>query len=92
MIDTFVYYLLGVIGGLVVIVVYNNVRNINVLPMSWKKKLDSIEIEESEILKDRYSSKKLEKEYDYIIVGSGISGMGCASLLAKLGHRVLVLE
>ncbi len=33
-----------------------------------------------------------EKHWDYIVIGSGIGGMTSASLLSKLGYRVLVLE
>jgi all-trans-retinol 13,14-reductase len=35
---------------------------------------------------------KEEKEYDVIVVGSGIGGLTCASLLSKRGYRVVVLE
>lgn len=32
------------------------------------------------------------KEWDVIVIGSGIGGMGCAAALAKFGKRCLVLE
>jgi all-trans-retinol 13,14-reductase len=35
---------------------------------------------------------KGEDEYDVIIVGSGIGGLVCGSLLSKRGYKVLVLE
>jgi len=35
---------------------------------------------------------KAEDEYDVIIVGSGIGGLVCGSLLSKRGYKVLVLE
>ncbi len=35
---------------------------------------------------------KKENEFDVIIIGSGIGGLTCASLLAKSGYKVLVLE
>ncbi|MCP4808038.1 MAG: NAD(P)/FAD-dependent oxidoreductase [Proteobacteria bacterium] len=47
--------------------------------------------------KPRYWSKRLPKdfpatEWDTVVIGSGMGGMTTASLLAKLGHKVLVLE
>jgi len=38
------------------------------------------------------SKPKGEKEYDAIIVGSGIGGLSCGALLSERGYRVLVLE
>ena len=38
------------------------------------------------------SKPKAGGEYDVIIVGSGIGGLVCGSLLSKRGYRVLVLE
>ncbi|MEM0348298.1 MAG: FAD-dependent oxidoreductase [Zestosphaera sp.] len=35
---------------------------------------------------------KSEDEYDVIIVGAGIGGLTCGSILAKRGYKVLVLE
>lgn len=35
---------------------------------------------------------KGENEYDVIIVGSGIGGLSCGTLLSKRGYKVLVLE
>lgn len=35
---------------------------------------------------------KSEDEYDVIVVGAGIGGLTCGSLLAKRGYKVLVLE
>ncbi|MCX8205294.1 MAG: NAD(P)-binding protein [Candidatus Nezhaarchaeota archaeon] len=37
-------------------------------------------------------ASKGEGEYDVIVVGAGIGGLACGSLLAKRGYRVLVLE
>lgn len=34
----------------------------------------------------------IREEYDIIIIGAGIGGLACASLLAKAGMRVLVVE
>ena len=39
-----------------------------------------------------FSEKKVPKDIDTIVIGSGISGLTCAGLLSKVGKRVLVLE
>ena len=44
------------------------------------------------ILRKRYSKLKTPKDIDTVIIGSGISGLTTASLLAQTGKRVLVLE
>jgi len=33
-----------------------------------------------------------DKEYDFVIMGSGLGGLGCAYILAKEGYSVIVLE
>jgi all-trans-retinol 13,14-reductase len=33
-----------------------------------------------------------QDEYDVVVIGSGMGGLGCAALLSKWGYRVLVLE
>lgn len=36
--------------------------------------------------------KGVQSAYDTVVIGSGLAGMTSANLLAKLGHRVLLLE
>lgn len=40
----------------------------------------------------RYRTGRAAASYDVIVIGSGIGGLACASLLSKLGRRVCVLE
>jgi len=37
-------------------------------------------------------SKLTEKEYDFVIIGSGLGGLACAYILASEGNSVVVLE
>ena len=39
-----------------------------------------------------FSKEKILKKIDYIIIGSGPSGLVSAAILSKLGKKVLVLE
>ncbi|HLT38402.1 MAG TPA: NAD(P)-binding protein, partial [Enhygromyxa sp.] len=39
-----------------------------------------------------WSTRTPDGRLDYLVIGSGMGGMCCAALLAKLGKRVLVLE
>lgn len=39
-----------------------------------------------------WSTSSPERDWDYVVIGSGMGGMTAAALLAKLGRRVLVLE
>lgn len=48
--------------------------------------------DKQKILRQGYSASKVPANLDAIVIGSGISGLTCAALLAKAGQRVLVLE
>jgi all-trans-retinol 13,14-reductase len=40
----------------------------------------------------RYRANRLDKDYDAIVIGSGIGGLTSAACLSKMGKKVLVLE
>lgn len=42
--------------------------------------------------REKFKISKLNADPDYIIVGSGMGGLSCATVLARLGFRCLVLE
>jgi len=42
--------------------------------------------------RDGFTESKMDEEYDYIVIGSGIGGLASASMLSRLGYKVLVLE
>ncbi|XP_069134346.1 all-trans-retinol 13,14-reductase-like [Argopecten irradians] len=44
------------------------------------------------VIKQRFKLSKVPEEIDDLIIGSGIGGIGLASLLSRSGHRCLVLE
>jgi all-trans-retinol 13,14-reductase len=49
-------------------------------------------LKDTDYTNNNYSKKKVPLHIDTIIIGSGISGLTVASLLAKFGKKVLVLE
>ena len=42
--------------------------------------------------RDRYSIRKIPRNIDVIVIGSGIGSLSCAAYLARVGKKVLVLE
>ncbi len=44
------------------------------------------------ICADRYAPEKIPAKVDTIVIGSGMSGLTCAAVLARMGRKVLVLE
>ena len=49
-------------------------------------------IRKSEVTRDRFTLKKIPENLDAIVIGSGISGLTTAGLMARFGKKVLVLE
>jgi len=48
--------------------------------------------QELDVLQNRYHAKKIPKDLDAIVIGSGIGGLTTAALLARTGKKCLVLE
>lgn len=44
------------------------------------------------LLHNKFHASKIPNNLDYIVVGSGMSGLSCAAVLSRLGNNVLVLE
>ena len=49
------------------------------------------------LLRDKYSASKIatatsDDDFDYIVIGAGMSGLSCSAILSRLGNKVLVLD
>lgn len=44
------------------------------------------------LLHEKFNHSKVPSDLDYIIIGSGMGGLSCAAILARLGKKVVVLE
>jgi all-trans-retinol 13,14-reductase len=66
----------------------------NKYPKQYKKIVQNkaLNYKRVSIDRDRYSKKKIPKNIDAIVIGSGIGGLSTAAFLAKVGKKVLVLE
>ncbi|KAG2381945.1 hypothetical protein C9374_005737 [Naegleria lovaniensis] len=53
---------------------------------------DHAKKKKSKFNKNPFKKENLAQDYDIIIIGSGISGLSCGSVLSKAGKKVLILE
>jgi all-trans-retinol 13,14-reductase len=44
------------------------------------------------LLHEKFNVSKVPADLDYVIIGSGMAGLSCAAILARLGRKVVVLE
>lgn len=65
----------------------------NQSPKKYNEIKEKYDVKHSgEINRDRFNIKKIPENIDFIIIGSGISGLTTAGLLSRVGKKVLVLE
>lgn len=74
--------------------IYLKYYNLKPKGYSDLKKIDDIDLPKHNNSYNRvgYSLKKVPKNIDAIIIGSGIGGLSCAAYLSRVGKRCLVLE
>jgi len=79
------------IAILSIILIYYTYNELN--KPNTKSSINKVKINNDEnYTKNRYNYKKIPKNIDIIVIGSGIGGLTTASLLSKSGKKVLVLE
>ena len=84
--------LLLFLGGCLLFLSYHNI--VVKKPKQYKKvrERSTINFKRVSIDRDRYSYRKIPKNIDVIVIGSGIGGLSCAAYLSRVGKKVLVLE
>lgn len=53
---------------------------------------DSTKRQDRALIRKKFSEKNIPSDIDTIIIGSGMGGLSCAAILARLGKKVVVLE
>ena len=86
----FIFYTF--LSSLLFYVIYYYYQILDFRKLKYGNKPKNYRLPDKDYTKNRYSRNKVPVYLDTIIIGSGIGGLTTASLLAKSGKRVLVLE
>ena len=72
--------------------IYRYFKNKRLKPIKKALKNNYTTNRKSIITRDRFTEKKIPKDLDAIIIGSGAGSLTTAGLLARFGKKVLVLD